>query len=54
VVLNNASMEGEVRDDLLGKENDALAAKVSQLEGDAAAARSVDEERRHRLSVLDK
>ena len=54
VVLNNASMEGEVRADLMRKENDAFAAKVSQLEGDAAATRSVAEERERRLAVLDK
>lgn len=44
-VLNNDSLEGKIRETALAKEKDALATKVSQLEGDTAAARTVSEER---------
>lgn len=44
-VLNNDSLEGKIRENALAKEKDALATKVSQLEGDIAAARTVYEER---------
>lgn len=44
-VLNNDSLEGKIRENALAKEKDALATKVSQLEGDTAAARIVSEER---------
>jgi hypothetical protein len=54
MVLNNALMEGEVRVDVLKKERDALAAKVSQLEGGGAAARSIAEERERRITALEK
>ena len=52
--LNNASMEGELWADVLVKERDALAAKVSWLEGGAAAARSVTEERDRSIAALEK
>jgi len=52
-VLNNASMEGEVQANVLVKERDALAAKVSQLEG-GAVVRSVVEERDRRIVALEK
>lgn len=36
-VLNNDSLEGKIRENALAKEKDALATKVSQVEGDTAA-----------------
>ena len=53
-VLNNASLEGEIRANVLSKEKDALAAKVSQHEGDAGAARSVAEERDCHVALIEK
>lgn len=53
-VLNNASLEGEIWENVLAKKKDALAAKVSQLEGDTAAARSVAEECGRHVAVIEK
>ena len=52
--MANASLEGEIWANALSKEKDALAAKVSQLEGDDAAARSVAEERDRHVVVIEK
>ncbi|RHN73982.1 hypothetical protein MtrunA17_Chr2g0304611 [Medicago truncatula] len=52
--LNNASLKGEVWADVLVKERDALAAKVSQLEGGAAVTRSVVEKCDLHIAALEK
>jgi len=44
LVLNKASLEGEIRENALSRER-ALAAKVSELEDEVADKRSVAEER---------
>jgi len=44
-VLNNVSLEGEVRVNALSAKRDAFAAKVTELEGEVAGKRSVTEER---------
>ena len=53
-VLNNASIEGEIRVNALSKERDAMAAKVSELEGEVADKRSVAQERDHQVAVVEK
>ena len=53
-VLNNASLEGEVRVNALSAERDALAAKVNKLEGEVAGKRSIVDERACQVVVLEK
>jgi len=53
-VLNNASLEGEIRVNALSKERDALAAKVSDLEGEVAGKRSIAEERARQVAVVER
>jgi hypothetical protein len=50
--LNNASLDSEVRVDVLVRERDALTAKVAALEEDQRSKRSVAEERDRQLASL--
>jgi len=52
-VLNNASLEGEIRVNTLSKDRDVLAAKVSELEGEVVGKRSVAEERERQVAVVE-
>jgi len=53
VVVNNASTEGEVMAEVLGKDRNALMAKVSKLEKGASSAKTVMEGKYNRIAALE-
>lgn len=54
VVLNNSSTEGVVQMDVLVKERDSVAAKVTKMEADLAGSKIVVEDRDCRIASLEK
>ena len=53
VVVNNASTEGEVMAEVLGKDRNALMAKVSKLEKGASSAKTVMDGKDNRIAALE-